>query len=546
MHFNSFAAALLGISAVAALESPHKKAPVKPKRTLNSASHTHTHRKRQSGHLNSNTAKFAVNGSGIPDVNFNIGESYAGTLPIDGNTSNVNQLWFWFFPSENQAASDEIVIWLNGGPGCSSLDGLFQENGPFLWQSGTYSPIANPYSWVNLTNMVWVDQPIGTGFSPAAPGAPAQINDEVDIGREFSGFWKNFMETFDLVGRKVYITGESYAGQYIPYIANYMLDQNNTDYYNVAGIQINDPSINYDDTLIQAPAVWHLNDYANIFNLNESTMADVNQRAESCGYIQFMENALTFPPTGKLPTAPNSSVTGCDVWDDIIAAAVYINPCFNIYHLIDYCPYLWDQLGFPSLGWGPNDYFNRSDVQRAINAPPTDYTICGDPTLFPKGDQSVPSSLGPIPSVIERTNNVIIGHGWLDYLLLANGTLASIQNMTWNGLQGFQTRPSDNFFVPYHPGLAEILYEIEYQPIPASPAYNVAGAGFLGTTHTERGLTFVTVNHAGHEIPQYVPGASYRQLEFLLGRISSLTQQGDFTTQNSNYTGTTPPSRRAR
>ncbi|KAL9095003.1 MAG: hypothetical protein Q9165_002605 [Trypethelium subeluteriae] len=394
--------------------------------------------------------------------------------------------------------------------------------------------------------MVWVDQPIGTGFSPAAPGAPAQINDEVDIGREFSGFWKNFMETFDLVGRKVYITGESYAGQYIPYIANYMLDQNNTDYYNVAGIQINDPSINYDDTLIQAPAVWHLNDYANIFNLNDSTMADVNQRAESCGYIEFMENALTFPPLGKLPTAPNSSLPGCDVWDDIIAAAVYINPCFNIYHLIDYCPYLWDQLGFPSLGWGPNDYFNRSDVQRAINAPPTNYTICGDDTLFPKGDQSVPSSLGPIPSVIERTNNVIIGHGWLDYLLLANGTLASIQNMTWNGLQGFQTRPSDNFFVPYHPGLAEILYEIEYQPIPATPAYNVAGAGFLGTTHTERGLTFVTVNHAGHEIPQYVPGASYRQLEFLLGRISSLTQQGDFTTQTGNFTGTTPPSRRRR
>ena len=241
-----------------------------------------------------------------------------------------------------------------------------------------------------------------------------------------------------------------------------------------------------------------LNAFSNIFNLNDTTMADVNQRAESCGYIDFMNNALTFPPAGKLPTAPNSSLPGCDVWDDIISAAVYINPCFNIYHLIDYCPYLWDQLGFPSLGWGPNDYFNRSDVQKAINAPPTNYLICGDNTLFPNGDESVPSSLGPIPSVIERTNNVIIGHGNLDYLLLANGTLASIQNMTWNGQQGFQTAPSDNFFVPYHPGLAQVLHEIEYQPIPATPAYNVAGAGYLGITHTERGLTFVTINHAGH------------------------------------------------
>lgn len=44
---------------------------------------------------------------------------------------------------------------------CSSLDGLLQENGPFLWQSGTYAPQPNPFSWTNLTNMVYVDQPIG-------------------------------------------------------------------------------------------------------------------------------------------------------------------------------------------------------------------------------------------------------------------------------------------------------------------------------------------------------------------------------------------------
>lgn len=66
---------------------------------------------------------------------------------------------------------------------------------------------------------------------------------------------------------------------------------------------------------------------------------------------------------------------------------------------------------------------------------------------------------------------------------------------------------------------------------------NVAGSGYLGTYHTERGLTWADVNHAGHEIPQYVPGAGYRMLEFLLGRISSLGEVGDFTTQTGNYTG---------
>lgn len=126
-----------------------------------------------------------------------------------------------------------------------------------------------------------------------------------------------------------------------------------------------------------------------------------------------------------------------------------VNPCFNFYHVIDYCPYLWDVFGFPSLGWGPRDYFNRSDVQKAINAPPTNYVSCGDEKLgiYDPGDQSVPSALGPLPKVIEMTNNVIIGHGLFDFLLLANGSLVTIQNMTWNGYQGFQERPSSNFYV---------------------------------------------------------------------------------------------------
>ena len=72
--------------------------------------------------------EFAVDGNSIPDVNFDIGESYAGTLSINDNPDSDNALWFWFFPSENPDASNEVTIWLNGGPGCSSLDGLFQES----------------------------------------------------------------------------------------------------------------------------------------------------------------------------------------------------------------------------------------------------------------------------------------------------------------------------------------------------------------------------------------------------------------------------------
>jgi carboxypeptidase D len=113
--------------------------------------------------LSNKTKPFAVDGANLPDIPFDIGESYSGLIPIDETSDR--ELFFWFVPSDNPAADDEILIWLNGGPGCSSLMGFLQENGPFSWQTGTYVPVPNSFSWSNLTNVVWVEQPVGTGFS---------------------------------------------------------------------------------------------------------------------------------------------------------------------------------------------------------------------------------------------------------------------------------------------------------------------------------------------------------------------------------------------
>lgn len=86
----------------------------------------------------------------LPDVHFELGEMYSGFMPIRENDS-----LFYIFQPKIGEPSDDLTVWLNGGPGCSSMQGFLQENGRFTWQPGTYEPVINEYSWVNLTNMLW-------------------------------------------------------------------------------------------------------------------------------------------------------------------------------------------------------------------------------------------------------------------------------------------------------------------------------------------------------------------------------------------------------
>jgi carboxypeptidase D len=312
---------------------------------------------------------------------------------------------------------------------------------------------------------------------------------------------------------------------YVPYIADAMFNANDTENYNISSIMIYDPSISYGalTTSVVAPAFAEY--WQNLLGLNETFMGYIRNMSDSCGYTKYMEESLVFPPKGPIPTPPNvdGSDDSCDAWDAVFYAASYVNPCFDEYQVATTCPLLWDVLGFPGsfdyLPDGAQVYFNRTAVQKAINAPVGEWMECTNVDVFPNGDGSLPSALTVLPKVIERADRVVIGQGQLDMVVMTNGTLITIQNMTWNGAQGFSSPPAGfgNFYVPYH---AEYDNELG----------STAGMGDMGLTHTERGLTFVQVQLSGHMVPQYAPSAAYRQLEFLLGRIPSLTTVSPFTT----------------
>ncbi|KAK3318210.1 serine carboxypeptidase [Apodospora peruviana] len=469
--------------------------------------------------LTDQTKKFAINGSGIPEVNFDIGESYAGLLPIEGNDTS-NELFFWFFPSTNPAAqeSKEILIWLTGGPGCSSVGELMQSNGPFVWQPGVFKPFANKWSWHHLTNVVWIDQPIGTGFSHGNVTA----RDEVDVARQFLGFWKNFVDTFALRGYKVYVTGSSYSGMYAPYISSAMLDENDKTYFNVTGMMIFDGLYSKEPVSTDVPVASFVSQYKDIFAFNNTFSETVQAAADQCGYTDYMKKYLVFPANETQPAAlpgqkdDNTAMDGCALFENVYLAAVELNPCFSVYTIADRCPLVYDPLGFAAgtfyvpEGSGPV-FMDREDVKRAINAPVNQtWEFCTSGVFVNDTDNSLNSGPGSQPqliSVIERTQNVILGHGSQDFVLIADGSLLTIQNMTWGGKLGFQERPTAPLYIPYHDGNDEPT--------------TLTGAGVVGTAHTERGLTYFGVAPAGHFLTSNQPAVAFRALEILLGKVEN-------------------------
>ncbi len=83
------------------------------------------------------------------------------------NLSEKDDVFYWLFPSRNNMDEDPLVIWLTGGPGCSSELAIFYENGPMKLVDG--KPVKNDFSWNNKANLLFIDQPIGTGYSRADP-----------------------------------------------------------------------------------------------------------------------------------------------------------------------------------------------------------------------------------------------------------------------------------------------------------------------------------------------------------------------------------------
>ena len=160
----------------------------------------------------------------------------------DSNDVGTHHLFYWMYKTQDPNNTAPVIVWINGGPGSSSMFGNFLENGPLkITENATatdddlykFSVIDNPQgSWADAANLIYIDQPIGTGFSYSDP--PEYLTEMSELADEFVNFMANLYNAYpELQGRPLWMTGESYAGKYLPVFSNALLDSDANSYYNV-------------------------------------------------------------------------------------------------------------------------------------------------------------------------------------------------------------------------------------------------------------------------------------------------------------------------
>ncbi len=176
-----------------------------------------------------------------------------GFLPIDVRSPQY-KLFYWLFKSRSRQPNPPLIVWIEGGPGCSSEGAAYMEHGPYRFRPGTGEADSNPYSWNNNADLLFFDQPLGTGFSNCSdqwriPRTSSQT------AEDFYGFFTNFltMHTGDYNPRetKVYFAGHSYAGHFLPAIVSVLIKHDFP--FRIAGCIVGNAYVNPEAVLWSYP-----------------------------------------------------------------------------------------------------------------------------------------------------------------------------------------------------------------------------------------------------------------------------------------------------
>ncbi|XP_042007051.1 serine carboxypeptidase-like 18 [Salvia splendens] len=156
---------------------------------------------------------------------------YDGALPFKLETGYIGvgendevQLFYYFIESQNYPNRDPLLLWLTGGPGCSAFSGLVYEIGPLAFDFENFdgslpSLVLNPYSWTKVASIIFLDYPVGTGFSYSNTTTSYSSSDTISTQHNYTFLRKWLLAHPEFIKNRLYVTGDSYGGKIAPMLA---------------------------------------------------------------------------------------------------------------------------------------------------------------------------------------------------------------------------------------------------------------------------------------------------------------------------------------
>ncbi|PVF93037.1 alpha/beta-hydrolase [Serendipita vermifera] len=510
----------------------------------------------------------------LPNITIPVPSLYGGSISVNRTNSPNNSLFFMAVGKESNSltAGDgeqsdaPWIIYLNGGPGASSLYPMFAGPTPFYVLPSTSLPLSfteSKYSWNRLADVFFVDQPVGTGYSTVEEnGYPV---DDDQIGMDFVNFLSNLVKVFpSLRQRPLHLIGESYGGIWVPYISKAIFAQPVPPVHLEKAV-VGSGALGNFGAFGEYSALNILHSYPQLIGFNTNVYEYFVEQYNLCGYnVSLKYPALEPYPVLRDPTkSPN--ITSCRRSHDMDIhnrlriilrdyelaeraglvggdtkwkrqSADESNPRANgpIGRLDETwgCAIVQEILAYAvneSVPWSEcitsTGLLHYPVVRAAIHAPEKEWLEMMEYLVMPYGILHKQSSNllinitagntnifgDPSPEsqtfLDELSNNVtlVFYSGNADGLVGHRGTELSIQNMTFGGIRGFVTRPS-------------------------TPWSDTDG-NFAGIIHQERNVTYALFDGAGHGVWAWKPKAMYAFLEqFVLGkndtgRLSVLSDQ---------------------
>ena len=426
----------------------------------------------------------------LPGLNYSLKfNQFSGYITLPGTEKNIH---YWLTEAETNPETAPLVFWTNGGPGCSGLIGFMTEQGPFR-PDETGILYENVYAWNKIANMVFLEQPVGVGFSYSNNNDDYKIGDE-QAAKDNLATILQFFEKFPHFNRsKLFITSESYGGHYMPTWADEIMRYNDAQTYsemriNFQGFAVGNPYTDYYSGVgAEMETYWGkqllpkpLWDKYLEYNCTDP-VNQLNSSVCSTLILNFMRKIGNLNPYAlDYPVCLSNQQLRMreflrDTTDTNEDSVIIYEPCEELYS---------------------SNYLNRLDVKMALNVnKDIEWEECSRTTKYNLADKMLPMEKyyrTILNSETHQDLRILVYSGDDDSVCGTIGTQRWIYNL------GFPTT-----------SLWDTWYNNDGQT-----------AGFITKFKTpyskDSRFSFITVHDAGHEVPTYKPKDALELFEMYL------------------------------